>query len=157
MRFRLTVGLPDRPGSLLKVLEQIATHGGNIISIIHNRDNITGGYVPVNIQVDFPDQESVERSKAAIESVGIPVLGSETLEKKVETLLVVGVDDVEGVISHLNSLAIKVIGMSLSGLPSNPCLKIVVELPLPGRRELLEKLSERIEWSGGLLIREMEE
>ncbi|MCS7142722.1 MAG: hypothetical protein NZ920_02860 [Aigarchaeota archaeon] len=154
MRFKVTVGLPDRPGTLLRTLEQIALNGGNIISIIHNRERITGGYVPVNIQVDFPDQECLERSKVSIESLGIPVLGTETLEKRVETVLILGPSQVGRVVDTFNSLGLKIVGVSVSGLPSSPCLKVVMELPIQGRKTLLDRLEGAVSSLGGLLIRE---
>ena len=156
MRVRLTLGLTDRPGSLLKALEQIAKYGGNIISIVHNRDRITGGYVPVSMNIDFPDEASLERSKAGIESVGIPVLESETLERRVETFLILGSSGVEDVIKHVEGSGARLVALSLSGLMPNLCLKLVVELPVSIREEFVEKLRSIVESSGSVLVREMD-
>jgi len=37
----IVVELKDQPGQLLKVLEPISRYGGNIISILHQRDKMT--------------------------------------------------------------------------------------------------------------------
>ena len=104
MRVRLTLALVDRPGVLLKALEQIALNGGNIISIIHNRDRITSGYVPVSVNVEFPDPASLERAKKGIEGSGIPVIEAETLEKEIATMILVGKADVDALIRNLEYL-----------------------------------------------------
>ncbi len=156
MRVRLTLGLVDRPGTLLNVLEQIAMHGGNIISIIHNRDRITAGYVPVSINVEFPSLGHLEKAKIGIESIGVPVMEAETLEKKVETLLMVGHLDINLTTATLQGLGVKVVGLSLIGSPTTPCLKLVIETPLEKRQQLIKSLEKLAESYGCLLIREEE-
>ena len=156
MRVRLTVGLIDRPGMLLKVLEQIALYGGNIISIIHNRDRITEGYVPVSINIDFPDEESLERAKAGIESLGMPVMGTETLEKRVETIILVGNVGVEKMTRFFEETGAKLSGLTLAGNPQSPCMKLVVEMPLDKRLKMLESLKKLVAEAEGLVVCEAE-
>jgi len=156
MRVRLTLGLVDRPGTLLNVLEQIAIQGGNIISIIHNRDRITAGYVPVSINVEFPSSEHLERAKIGIESIGVPVMEAETLEKKVETMLIVGHIDINLITATLQSRGAKTVGLSLIGSSTTPCLKLIIETPLDKRHQLIRSLETIAENHGCLLIREEE-
>ncbi len=156
MKVRLTLGLVDRPGTLLNVLEQIAIHGGNIISIIHNRDRITAGYVPVSINVEFPSSEQLEKAKSSIESIGVPVMESETLEKKVETFLLIGAIDIDLITSTLQNEGARLIGLSLIGSSKTPCLKLIIDTPLEKRHRLLKSLQSVISSSDCLLIREEE-
>ncbi|MEM2040794.1 MAG: hypothetical protein QXI52_02620 [Nitrososphaerota archaeon] len=156
MRVRLTLGLVDRPGTLLNVLEQIAIHGGNIISIIHNRDRITAGYVPVSINVEFPSIEQLEKAKIGIESIGVPVMEAETLEKKIETLLLIGSIDIDSTTEAIQMEGGKVVGLSLTGSPSSACLKLIVETPLEKRQRLIKSLETLAESQASLLIREEE-
>lgn len=156
MRVRLTVGLVDRPGTLLRVLEQVALHGGNIVSIIHSRDRITGGYVPVSMNIEFPDDANLERAKAGIEALGIPVMEAETMEKRVETLIMLGRVNVEEVMRFLSERGVKIVGLTLHGQPVKPCLKIVLEIPTEIRGEVLNALAGLAENEGSILIREAE-
>ncbi len=154
MRVRLTLALYDRPGVLLKALQQIAVNGGNIISIIHRRDRITSGYVPVSINVEFPDSASLERAKAGIEGSGIPVIEAETLEKTITTMIMIGHVDVETLLKRIHELGSKVAALSLIGGPTSPCLKVVAEAPSGKLRPLLEELEKLAEEWDALLITE---
>lgn len=49
MKISLDVVLKDIPGQLVRALEPISAHGGNIISIVHLREELTGGRVPVHV------------------------------------------------------------------------------------------------------------
>ncbi|MCS7133051.1 MAG: hypothetical protein NZ918_04980 [Aigarchaeota archaeon] len=154
MRVRLTLALYDRPGVLLRALQEIAVNGGNIISIIHRRDRITSGYVPVSINVEFPDAASLDRAKMGIEGAGIPVIEAETLEKAITTMIIVGCVDVETLLKRVQELGSRVAALSMTGGAASPCLKLVVETPSGKLRPLvdvLEKLAE--EWNA-LLITE---
>jgi len=154
MRVRLTLALYDRPGALLKALEQIAVNGGNIISIIHSRDNITSGYVPVSINVEFPDSASLERAKAGIEGSGIPVMEAETLEKTITTMIIVGRVDVQELLRRVGGLGCRVAALSIMGGVESPCMKLVVEAPSGRLKPLIEGLEELAEAGGALLITE---
>ncbi|MCO8268099.1 amino acid-binding protein [Haloferax sp. AB510] len=51
--FRLE--LVDKPGELLRALQPIAAHGGNLLSIFHERGNVTPrGYIPVEVDIEAP-------------------------------------------------------------------------------------------------------
>jgi len=154
MRVRLTLALYDRPGVLLKALQQIAVNGGNIISIIHRRDRITSGYVPVSINVEFPDSASLERAKAGIESSGIPVIEAETLEKTITTMIIIGQVEVESLFKRISDLGCKVAALSLIGGAESPCMKVVVEAPSGRLRPLFDELEKLTEKSDALLITE---
>ncbi len=154
MRVRLTLALVDRPGVLLKALEQIALNGGNIISIIHNRDRITSGYVPVSVNVEFPDSASLERAKKGIEGSGIPVIEAETLEKEIATIILVGKADVDALIRRVEEYGSKISALHLTGGVESPCLKLLIEAPHDKLRPLLSSLEKLAEEWGALLISE---
>lgn len=52
MKISLDVVLKDVPGQLVRALEPISQHGGNIISIVHLREELTGGRVPVHVTIE---------------------------------------------------------------------------------------------------------
>lgn len=154
MRVRLTLALYDRPGVLLRALQEVAVNGGNIISIIHRRDRITSGYVPVSINVEFPDSASLERAKAGIEAAGIPVIEAETLEKAITTMIVVGHVDIDKLLRRVQDLNSRVAALSMIGAMPSPCLKLLVEAPSGMLRPLIEELEKLADESGALLITE---
>ncbi len=154
MRVKLTLALSDRPGILLKALEQIALNGGNIISIIHRRDSITSGYVPVSINVEFPDSASLERAKRGIEASGIPVIEAETLEKAICTILLIGAVKIEDLLRKVHELGSRVAEVSMTGGLTSPCIKAVIEAPSEKLGTLLASLESFAEEQGALLITE---
>lgn len=154
MRVRLTLALSDRPGVLLRALEQIAVNGGNIISIIHSRDRITSGYVPVSINVEFPDSASLERAKRGIEASGIPVMEAETLEKAICTILLIGAIRIEELVERVHQLGSRVAEVSMTGGLTSPCIKAVIEAPSEKVGTLLKSLEEFAEEREALLITE---
>ncbi len=154
MRVKLTLALSDRPGVLLKALEQIAVNGGNIISIIHRRDRITSGYVPVSINVEFPDSTSLERAKKGIETSGIPVMEAETLEKAICTILLIGGVKIEELFRRVHELGSRVAEISMTGGLTSPCIKAVIETPSERLNTILKSLEKLAEEQGALLITE---
>jgi len=51
----LRLELTDEPGELRAALEPIAEHGGNLLSVFHERGNLTpGGRIPVEVAIDCP-------------------------------------------------------------------------------------------------------
>lgn len=154
-RVRLTCALVDRPGTLLKVLEQIALAGGNIISIVHNRESITSGYVPVSINVEFPDAQSLERARRGIEGVGVPVMGAESLERRMVTAIVVGGVRLDSLLSELESRGYRVIESSARGFGEGLTVRLLLEVPTGRVRELEEDLQAIAERHGALAIPEV--
>jgi len=69
----MVVELEDKPGQLIKVLEPISKFNGNVISIVHKRDEITPlGRIPVRISIQI-DESKVEDLIKAIERRGVVV------------------------------------------------------------------------------------
>ena len=53
--YTVRLELVDEPGELLRALEPIAEHGGNLLSIFHERGNVTPrGHIPVEVDLECP-------------------------------------------------------------------------------------------------------
>lgn len=80
--------LVDKPGELLRALEPIAENGGNLLSIFHERGNITPrGHIPVEIDVEAPSGQ-FEEIVADLRGAGINVVQAGS-ERYSESLTVV--------------------------------------------------------------------
>jgi ACT domain-containing protein len=156
VRVRLTCALVDRPGTLLKTLEQIALAGGNIISIVHSRENITSGYVPVSINVEFPDAQSLERARKGIESVGVPVIGSESLEKSFRTVIVIGRGEFGDLIRAVEGLGLRIVDASVRGSGPETTARLTLEVPEgEGGERAMARFEEVAAGLGYLLLTEV--
>lgn len=156
VRVRLTCALVDRPGTLLKTLEQIALAGGNIISIVHSRENIASGYVPVSINVEFPDAQSLERARKGIESVGVPVIGSESLEKSFRTVIVIGRGEFGDLIRAVEGLGLRIVDASVRGSGPETTARLTLEVPEgEGGERAMARFEEVATGLGYLLLTEV--
>ena len=55
--FTVRLELVDEPGELLRALQPIAENGGNLLSIFHERGNLTPrGHIPVEVDLECPPQ-----------------------------------------------------------------------------------------------------
>lgn len=61
MNIQLELLLEDRPGMLLASLEPISKNGGNIISILHDRELRKGNMISTTIMVEIPSNEKVRQ------------------------------------------------------------------------------------------------
>jgi len=72
--YTVRLELVDRPGELLRALEPIAENGGNLLSIFHERGNLTPrGHVPVEVDLEAPP-EQFERIVDALREEGLTVV-----------------------------------------------------------------------------------
>jgi ACT domain-containing protein len=83
--------LVDEPGQLLSALQPIADQGGNLLSIFHERGNMTPrGHIPVEVDLECPPSR-FEDIVAALREEGINVIEADTERYGEETaLLLVG-------------------------------------------------------------------
>jgi ACT domain-containing protein len=87
--------LVDEPGELLRALSPIAEQGGNLLSIFHERGNMTPrGHIPVEIDIECPEGR-LEDIVDALRSTGIDVIQTDK-ERYGETVSVVLVGDLIG-------------------------------------------------------------
>jgi ACT domain-containing protein len=83
--------LVDKPGELLSALHPIAENGGNLLSIFHERGNLTPrGHIPVEVDVECPP-DRFETIVDALREEGVNVIraGAERYGEEL-TLLLVG-------------------------------------------------------------------
>jgi len=81
--------LDDEPGELLRALEPIAAHGGNLLSIFHERGSVTPlGRIPVEIDIECAPSQ-LERITGALRDDGINVIraGTEEYGEEISVLL----------------------------------------------------------------------
>lgn len=156
MKFDLTLGLVDRPGQLLKALDPIAKNGGNIISIIHERERTTGGYVPVSLVVDFPSKRNFEKTKLELTDVDISVIKSgEVIEKIGFTFILIGRLDVRKIV-EMEVEGARIIDFEVSAPTSKEaCIKLNVETTLKSAEKFSTKLKELTEERNAVFISSM--
>ncbi|MBX0323010.1 amino acid-binding protein [Halomicroarcula sp. F13] len=86
--YTLRLELVDEPGELLRALEPIASNGGNLLSIFHERGNVTPrGHIPVEVDLEATP-ERFEAIVDAVRDAGINVIQAGA-ERYSETLTVV--------------------------------------------------------------------
>lgn len=88
--YTVRLELVDEPGELLRALEPIAFHGGNLLSIFHERGNISPrGHIPVEIDLECPPG-AFDTVVEALRSAGVNVIqaGEERFGAELVVLLV---------------------------------------------------------------------
>jgi ACT domain-containing protein len=88
--YTVRLELVDEPGELLRTLEPIAENGGNLLSIFHERGNLTPrGHIPVEVDLEATP-ERFETIVEALRSAGVNVIqaGAERYSEEVTVLLV---------------------------------------------------------------------
>ena len=72
--YTVRLELVDEPGALLNALEPIASNGGNLLSIFHERGNLTPrGHIPVEVDLEATP-ERFEGIVEALRAAGINVI-----------------------------------------------------------------------------------
>ncbi len=153
MRFDLTLGLTDRPGQLLKALEPIAKNGGNIISIIHERERLSEGYVPVSLVVDFLSNSNFRKAVKDLEDLGIAIIKSEEIVERTRiTLILIGKMDVKRLI-ETRIEGIRIAGFEVSAPTSKEaCVKLDIEVPPNLVDKVLDELKGMAREENAILI-----
>jgi ACT domain-containing protein len=111
--------LKDVPGQLVRALEPISEYGGNIISIVHMREDLKGGRVPVHVTFEIEDSRKLNRVVEELEkrNIWVSKLGEAKKKEKI-TLVLTGhiVDtDLRDTIDRLNEIpGVMVADVSLS-------------------------------------------
>ena len=88
--YTVRLELVDRPGELLRALEPIADQGGNLLSIFHERGNLTPrGDIPVEVDLEATP-ETFEGIVDALRDAGINVIqaGAEKYNEELTVVLV---------------------------------------------------------------------
>lgn len=156
MKFALTLGLADRPGQLLKALGPIAKSGGNIISILHDREKVTEGYVPVSLVVDFPTDENFERAKRELEYLGVSVIKSEEIIEKADlTFLLIGKLDIRKV-AEIEGEDVRITDFEVSAPTSKEaCIRLNIEASTKAVNRIVSELKQIAKEENAVLVSPM--
>jgi ACT domain-containing protein len=88
--YTVRLELVDRPGELLRALEPIADNGGNLLSIFHERGNVTPrGHIPVEVDLEAtPDRFDGIVDALRTEGINVIQAGAEDYREEVTIVLV---------------------------------------------------------------------
>lgn len=88
--YTVRLELVDEPGELLRALEPIAENGGNLLSIFHERGNVTPrGRIPVEVDVEAtPDRFDVIVDALREAGVNVVRAGTDRYSEEVTVVLV---------------------------------------------------------------------
>ncbi|MEM1515137.1 MAG: ACT domain-containing protein [Candidatus Bathyarchaeia archaeon] len=158
MRFSLTLALPDRPGQLLRALEPIAKNGGNIVSIIHERDKPVEGYVPVSLVVDFLSQQGFRKTIEDLRNLGISIIKSEeVVERHRLIFILVGNVDIKRVIETKHE-GIDIVSIeTMMSKRGGVSVRLEVEVLANGTEKSITWLKKAASEQSALLIPSIEE
>ena len=109
MRARMEMELEDVPGQLVKTLDPISRFGGNIQSVLHQRERKTPrGRVPVTVIFDVDDRAKLNRIVTALRKMGVLITRIGEREGAIKTtVLLIGHiihTDVRDTIDRLNAV-----------------------------------------------------
>jgi len=88
--YTVRLELVDEPGELLRALEPIADNGGNLLSIFHERGNLTPrGHIPVEVDLEATETQ-FEVVVDALRDAGVNVIqaGAERYSEELTVVLV---------------------------------------------------------------------
>lgn len=153
MKFDLTLALADRPGQLVKALEPIAKNGGNIISIIHEREKPAEGYVPVSLVADFPSKQHLRRTISDLKGLGVTIIKSqEVLETTRVPVILIGRMDLKRLI-ETKVENVRITGFEVSAPTSKEaCVRLDLEVPTESVDEVLDELKKLSKEENAILI-----
>jgi len=153
MKFDLTIALADRPGQLVKALEPIAKNGGNIISIIHEREKVSDGFVPVSLVVDFPSKWNLRKTIEDLKRLKVAIIKSEEIIDTMRiTTILIGKVDIKR-LAETGIRNVEIIGFEVSAPASkDSCLKLELEIPTEHVEEALDDLRRIAEAENALLL-----
>ena len=88
--YTVRLELVDEPGELLRALQPIAENGGNLLSIFHERGNLTPrGHIPVEVDLECPP-DRFDVIVDALRTTGVNVIqaGADRYSEELVVLLV---------------------------------------------------------------------
>ncbi len=162
MKVGLDLVLKDVPGQLVKALEPVSQYGGNIISIVHMREEIKGGRVPVHVVVQV-EPENLEKIIGELERRDIWVSNVGEVKKKQKlTVMLIGhvVDtDLRDTIDRINEIKgalVLDLGLAMPHPEKESSARMDIEISDPRKaKAVLRRLEEVARKKGLLVIRSM--
>jgi len=146
MKISMDIELEDIPGQLVHALEPVSDFGGNILSVLHQRDKKTpSGRVPVQLVVEI-EEKRLDKLVDGLKGRGMNVvrIGKERLKESMVVLLIGHIvhSDMRETIDSIDSTGFaEVVKLSLSMPGVDKKSSASVTLSAIGEDELNEALA----------------
>ena len=146
MKISMDIELEDIPGQLVHALEPVSDFGGNIVSVLHQRDKKTpSGRVPVQLVVEI-EENRLDKLVDWLKGKGMNVvrIGKERLKESMVVLLIGHIvhSDMRETIDSIDSTGFaEVVKLSLSMPGVDKKSSASVTLSAIGEDELNEALA----------------
>ena len=159
MKRSMDIELEDIPGQLVHALEPVSDFGGNILSVLHQRDKKTpSGKVPVQLVVEI-EEKRLDKLVEWLKGRGMNVvrIGKERLKESMVVLLIGHIvhSDMRETIDSIDSTGFaEVVKLSLSMPGVDKKSSASVTLSAIGKEELKDALNilERTVNKKGIMI-----
>lgn len=158
----MVLELKDVPGSLLRALEPISSHGGNIVSVLHSRGE--KNLVSVQITFSVHDQFSLDLIRKSLQAEKVRISdikleGKKYYSKKTISFILVGhvIDtDIRDTIDRINTLAlVSDIDVVMPSPEERSSVIMNVDVDEKNSNKLLELINEICDEKKFLLIRSL--
>ncbi|MBI5133738.1 MAG: hypothetical protein HZA83_03410 [Thaumarchaeota archaeon] len=165
MRVELVLNLKDVPGTLLEAIKPISVNGGNIVSVVHMREQQEQGAVPTVIYFEVSDLEQLTKIKSALEKEHIRIKkiktdGRTLTKRKRLRVILIGhvmatdakntIDQIVQAGAFVSNFEVKIVAPELH---SSAILNIEIEESMYPK--LLQRLDEIAKRKSLLVIREV--
>jgi ACT domain-containing protein len=146
MKVSMDIELEDIPGQLVRALTPVSDLGGNIFSVVHQRDKKTpAGRIPVRLVVEMDDRK-LEKLLALLAERGVNVVraGKERLKESMLVLLIGHIvhSDIRETIDCIDRTGFaEVVALSLSMPGVNEESSASVTISAIGKSELHDALT----------------
>lgn len=146
MKITMDIELKDIPGQLVLALKPVSDSGGNILSVLHQRDKKTpAGRIPVELVIDI-EERKLEGLLEQLKARGVHVVrtGKERLRESMVVLLIGHIvhSDIRETIDSIDSTGFaEVVGLSLCMPGVDEESSASVTLSAIGEKELEEALA----------------
>jgi ACT domain-containing protein len=163
MIVQMQLDLKDVPGSLLRVLEPISSHGGNILSVMHSRGG--GDRVLVHIVFKIGDLEMLDLVKNSlkqrnIRATRINIEGRKYYSKKSASFMLVGhvIDtDLRDTIDRINDVGlVSDIDVVMPNPKEKSSVLLEVEFDERKKKQLVDCMKRICDRKKFLLIRSLD-
>ena len=159
MKISMDIELKDIPGQLVLALKPVSEFGGNILSVLHQRDKKTpAGRIPVELVIEI-EEKKLERLVEQLEERGVDVVrtGEMRLRESMVVLLIGHIvhSDLRETIDSIDSTGFaEIVGLSLSMPSVDEESSASVTLSAIGKKELNEalKILERTASKKGIIV-----
>jgi ACT domain-containing protein len=159
MKISMDIELKDIPGQLVLALKPVSDFGGNILSVLHQRDKKTpSGRIPVQLVLEI-EERGLDRLVEGLKERGVNVvrIGKERLKESMVVLLIGHIvhSDIRKMIDSIDSTGFaEVVELSLSMPGVDKKSSASVTLSAIGTEELKEALNilERTVNKKGIMV-----